>query len=188
MKKTFRKAFRPSLQAMVFAMVASVCLSSCIIVSSEYDYGPNGNPGKAFYGIDYDFNAPYSYWDNNQSVPDNPWFGEMYRTSGGIYDFEYFINPWEYWYGTYELRQNPGQPGQPYGEPGFDGNDSYLLLICNDDGFYFEDWESCDCIYRNADGTVTVDIENDKQNFKIVMKKTTIHERPAKGLDLKFKK
>ena len=51
---------------------------------------------------------PAQLQDDNPAVPDNPFFGEYHRTLDGIYDFEYFINPYEYWWGTYEIYVNPG--------------------------------------------------------------------------------
>ncbi len=155
-------------------------LTGCIIVT---DYGPNGNNGKVYFGIDYDYNAPYSYWDNNPSTPNAPFFGEYYRSYAGTFQFEYFVNQYEYWYGTYQLRINPGQAGQPYGEPGRDGIDNYLLMICNDDGFYFESWNECNCGYRSEiDGVLTYDIETDKANYRIEMRKTTIQERKPQAI------
>lgn len=161
-------------------LIGLLSFSSCIIVS---DYGPNGKNGKAFFGIDYDFEPPYSYWDNNPSMPNSPFFGEMYRSNPGIYQFEYFVSPFEYWYGTYQIRINPGQPGQPYGEPGRDGQDSYLLLICNEDGFYFDDWTGCNCGYRAIEGDTHIfEIESGRSNFRVEMKKAHVNERAPEGI------
>jgi len=178
MKKQFkrRSVFAGALNSIALALF----LSSCIIVT---DYGPNGMSGKTYFGIDYDYNAPYSYWDNNPSTPGSPFFGEYYRSHPGTYQFEYFVNPFEYWYGTYQLRTNPGQPGQPYGEPGRDGTDNYLLMICNDDGFYFESWADCNCGYRSDDGDLFIyDIESEKSNYRIEMRKTSIDKRKPQAL------
>lgn len=163
----------------ITAWLSTLLLSACIVVS---DYGPNGRPGKAYFGIDYDFNPPYSYWDNNPNVPNNPFFGEYYRTNPGNYSFEYFLNPYEYWYGTYQIRVNIGQPGQPHGVPGRDGTDTYLMLICNDQGFYFENWEDCNCWYREADGSLVYEFSDKDRNYRIEMKKTTIAERAPQGV------
>lgn len=160
--------------------VLSTFLSSCITL---IDQGPRGNDGKVYYGIDYDYSTPYSYWDNNPNIPNNPYFGEMYRTERGTYDFEYFINPYEYWYGTYRLYQNNGAPGGNYGEPGANGADTYFLMICNENGFYSEEWEECNC-YRTAeaDGSVTVTGENPNTGkFEVKLKKVTLSERAPKG-------
>ncbi len=164
-------------RAMIFTLAVSV-LSSCIVVT-DYEYGPDGQDGKAYFGIDYDWNPPYSYWDNNYNVPENPFFGEYYRTNQGTYEFEYFINPYEYWYGTYQIWINHGEPGQQYNQPGFDGADTYLLMICNDDGFYFEDWEDCDCYRTEADGTQIIEYKKGNKMFRVEMKKANINDRPT---------
>ncbi len=167
--------------ALLALALIGTSLTSCIIVA-EPDYGPRGSNGQAFFGIDYDFQAPYSYWDDNPSMPNNPFLGEMYHTYPGVFDFEYFVNPWEYWYGTYQIWTNPGQPGQPYGVPGANGADSFLLLICNPNGFYFEDWEECNC-YRSAEeDVIIVERQVDGFNYRIEMRKTTIEERPTDNL------
>jgi hypothetical protein len=98
--------------------------------------GPDGQPGEAFFGVDYDYALPYSYWDDNRSIPFNPVLGTYYPTGTGIYNFEYYINPYDYWYGTYQVFRNAGQLGGSGGRPGADGADTYLMLICNPDGFY----------------------------------------------------
>lgn len=166
-----------NLKAMIIS-VSIMSLSSCIIIT-DTEFGPSGRDGKAYYGIDYDFNAPYSYWDDNSMIPNNPFFGEMYRTHPGVYDFEYFINEYEYWYGTYEMWVEVGGAGQPYNVPGYDGQDNYLLMICNEEGFYFERWDDCDCYRTLADGTQVIEYNQDGQNFKVTMKKATIAERPS---------
>ena len=163
----------------------SILLSSCIVVEDREPvyYGPSGMDGRVFFGIDYDQVMPYSYWDNNPNVPNNPYFGDYYQTEAGVYDFEYFVNPYEYWYGTYETYQVYGEPGGLGGVAGADGADTYLLLICNPDGFYFEGWEECTC-YRNiqADGTMVIDGSDREHRFHIEMKKANISERPSKHL------
>lgn len=162
---------------LVLFTLLSIGMTSCLVVTD--DRGRHGLDGRAYFGIDYDWNPPYSYWDNNASVPNNPFFGEMYRTMEGVYQFEYFINPYEYWYGTYEIFINPGLPGGPYGEDGIDGADNFLLLICNENGFYFEGWESCDCYRTLEDGTVVVEMDRDGQRYRVAMKKTTTSLRPS---------
>ena len=168
------------LSGVVTSFALAMLLTGCIIVS---DYGPNGRSGKVYFGIDYDYNAPYSYWDNNPSTPNNPFFGEFYRSHPGTFEFEYFVNPFEYWYGTYQLRVNPGQPGQPYGEPGRDGADNYLLLICNSDGFYFDSLNDCNCVNRTEDGdTIIYEISSEKANYRIEMKKTHVDQRKPQSV------
>lgn len=135
--------------------------------------GPPGRDGRAFFGIDFDYQHPYSYWDNNPAVPDNPAIGQYYGTFPGQYAFEYFINPQEYWYGTYAIWINPGGPGQPNGVPGIDGMDTYLLLICNPEGFYEERFNS----YKQAPGEAATWVwEGD--NFRVTLRKATVSERP----------
>jgi len=161
-----------------------IALHSCIVVA---EYGPPGRDGKAFYGIDYDFNPPYSYWDNNPSLPSAPFFGEYYRSNPGTYSFEYFINPTDYWYGTYRIHINRGQAGQPMGEPGADGMDTYLMMICNDDGFYFENSDNHWCDIREENGVHYIEIDQGEYRFSIEMRKTSISERAAQQ-DHKYKK
>ncbi|MEM9023641.1 MAG: hypothetical protein AAGB22_07855 [Bacteroidota bacterium] len=112
----------------------SMLMTSCVIVDNTP--GPPGYDGEAYFGIDYDVAPPYSYWDNNPAVPNTVMLGQYYHTRPGVYDFEYFINRQEFWYGTYEIWVNPGGPGGSYGEPGFDGLDNFLMLICDPDGYY----------------------------------------------------
>jgi len=170
---------RPLFFLLSLMMLGSV-LTGCIIIE-EMDYGDHGRDGKAYFGIDYDTFEPYSYWDNNPSLPYSPWYGEMYRSNPGTYNFEYFINQDEYWYGTYTLRINHGQPGQANNIPGLDGTDTYLLLICNRNGFYFEDWENCACTRTSTEDSQTIEMDHGDYKFSIEMKKTTVRERTPLG-------
>lgn len=169
------KALNSKLLA-VFLLLTS--LSSCIIVTDHP--GPNGVAGNAYFGVDYDVYMPYSYWDNNNRIPVNPELGMSYPTNAGVFDFEYFINPYEYWYGSYTIFRNAGGPGRPGGEPGFNGADTYLMLICNPEGFYEVRGN-----YRvsNPDGnTVVVESLEGKNRFKVEMTKTNINERPTANI------
>ena len=178
------KNLTKSIKSFWLLLTIGVFMTSCVVYT---DQGPKGPDGKVYFGIDYDYNPPYSYWDNNSSVPLNPYFGEVYRTEEGTYDFEYFINPWEYWWGTYTLYENEGEWGGANNTPGLPGDDTFFLLICNDDGFYHETWDECGCrAMENPDGSVTVEGVN-KQKFRVEMKKSTVMERPAKE-NPKFKK
>jgi len=159
----------------------SISWSSCIIIEDDSSYyGPNGLDGKAWFGIDFDQDVPYSYWDDNPNMPTDPFYGEYYRTTPGLYHFEYFVTPYEYWYGTYEIYINYGQPGGPHGQPGADGDDSYLLLVCNPDGFYFENWEECSCrAYQLPDSTWIIEGQSVQPMFRVEMKKASVANRPA---------
>jgi len=156
--------------------VISLFLTSCTFIVDPVP-GPHGRPGKAFFGIDYDRVAPYSYWDNNLNIPENPVIGAFYPTNGGIFDFEYFINPYEYWYGTYEIFRNLGGPGQPDGVPGYDGRDSYLLLIVNPEGFYQEFSGNKTEVPMGETIIIEKMIGNDK--VKIKMTKISTAQRPT---------
>lgn len=154
---------------LVLLMTASACTRVYLAPP-----GPPGRDGRAFFGIDYDYQHPYRYWDNNPSIPNNPEIGFYYGTFPGIYEFEYFINPQEYWYGTYQVWINPGGPGQPNGAPGIDGLDTYLMLICNPDGFYAERFNSYKSLPAGGDSLVVAG-----ENYRIVMQRTTLSERVA---------
>mgnify|MGYP006928220116 CR=1 FL=1 len=181
MKKLSPLQFRfLNIKAMMVAIIATM-LSSCIVITDS-EYGPDGKDGRAYFGIDYDWNPPYSYWDNNVNVPDNPFFGEHYRTHPGTFEFEYFLNEYDYWYGTYSMWVIHGEHGQPYNQPGADGADNYLLLICNENGFYFERWDECDCYRTLADGTQVIEFQEGDKHFKIEMKKTNTTERPTRNV------
>lgn len=166
----------------LFIVCVAAIAQSCIVVNDAP--GPQGRPGRAFVGIDYDYNPPYSYWDNNPGMPSSPYFGEYYQSYGGVYDFEYFVNRVDYWYGTYEVYIRRGGPGRPYGEPGLDGGDSFLLLICNPNGPYEErkaqsKVELID-MKENADGSIEYSIDNGDAMLKVKMQKTNIKQRPSK--------
>jgi len=166
------------LRTLIMLAIVPAFMTSCVHYT---DQGEQGLDGRVYFGIDYDFTPIYSYWDNNFSVPENPYFGEFYRTEPGIYDFEYFINPYEYWWGTYSLYQNPGEWGGTYGQQGLNGADSFFLLICNQNGFYSETWdERRSRITMDADGFTTIET-NGEQKFKLVMKKSHVRDRPARG-------
>ena len=148
-------------------------------------FGPPGFDGRAFVGIDYDYQHPYSYWDDNTSVPANPHMGHYYATWPGLYHFEYFINPFQYWYGTYEIWINSGGPGLPGGERGMDGMDTYLMLICNPEGFYFDRFNSFKVAPEVVNGKLVYDGEAHGLNVRITMQKTSLKERAAQ--EPKFK-
>lgn len=154
--------------------------TSCIIVDNTP--GPNGRDGRAYFGVDYEHYSPYSYWDNNSSIPYNPVLGNYYRTRPGIYDFEYFINEYDYWYGTYEIWINRGGLGGPHGEPGFDGADTYLMLICDPNGFH----EHRDNWRENTNEPLVIEKKDGSFNYRITIQKGNINERVAQ--EPKYKK
>lgn len=149
--------------------------TSCIVVDNTP--GPYGRDGNAYFGIDYDHRPPYSYWDDNKSIPYDPALGEYYYTYPGIYEFEYFINKYEYWYGTYEVWVNVGGIGGSHGEPGYDGRDTFLMLITDPNGFY----EHRDG-YKSADAApLVIEKKEGKYNYKITIQKGDTKTRPAQA-------
>ena len=153
----------------VMLMTCALSLSSCII-HEVTPPGPPGKSGNAFYGVDFEIAHPYSYWDNNPAVPYNPNLGFYYQTPPGIFEFEYYVNPIEFWYGTYQIWVNPGSPGRPYGEPGFNGLDSYLMLICTPDGYYEY---RADGGFKTGgpDDPIIIEKKDGIQNFRITLYK-----------------
>jgi len=152
-------------------------LSSCLYVVDNTP-GPPGHPGDAYFGVDYEHAPPYSYWDNNRDIPFDPLLGAYYYTYPGVYEFEYFVNPDEYWYGTYEIWVNAGGHGGPHGEHGYDGLDSYLMLICDPYGAH----EHRDDFKTNpdvSDEQVVIEKREGEQQYRIVMQMTTVSKRPA---------
>lgn len=122
------------MKQILFYLLAVLTITSCVTVVEGP--GPRGYDGQAFFGVDFDYHRPYGYWDNNRSIPTDPIIGEYYHTFDGIYDFEFYETEEDYWFGTYEIFINYGGPGRPYGEPGRDGYDTYLLLVLGSRGPY----------------------------------------------------
>jgi hypothetical protein len=153
--------------------VLPLLLTNCVVIDNTP--GPNGRNGNAYFGIDYGHHSPYSYWDNNNAIPYNPIFGEYYHTNPGIYEFEYFINENEYWYGTYQIWINYGGVGGSHGERGYDGADSYLMLITDPEGFYEERSN-----YRLSDDEpLVIEKKDEKFNYKITIQKGNTATRAA---------
>lgn len=94
----------------------------------------SGEDGDAFVAIDYNFAAPYSYEDSNASIPNNPNYGEFYNCEPGTYNFEYYVDQNQYWYGTYEVFINEGNGGGGFSVDGHDGDDTYLIIWCDPAG------------------------------------------------------
>ncbi|PJB15050.1 MAG: hypothetical protein CO118_05435 [Flavobacteriales bacterium CG_4_9_14_3_um_filter_32_8] len=156
---------------LLYPIILYMFFTSCIVVDNTP--GTYGRDGKAYFGVDYEHHAPYSYWDNNNAIPNNPILGEYYPTNPGIYDFEYYVNSHDYWYGTYEIWINRGGAGGAHGEPGYDGLDTYLMLICDPNGFHEHGYrlkENEPLIIENKSG---------KYNYKIMIQKGNILTRPT---------
>lgn len=157
----------------ILAIITPLIFTSCIVVDNAP--GPNGRDGRAFYGVDYEHRAPYSYWDNNNSIPFNPVLGEYYRTNPGLFEFEYFINPRDYYYGTYEVWVNRGGIGGPNGEPGFDGIDTYLMLIADPDGYHVH----ADGYRANDSEPIVIEKKIGEFNYRITIQKGNVLTRKA---------
>ena len=150
-------------------------LNSCIYVVDTP--GPEGLPGSAYFGVDYDHYLPYSYWDDNRDIPNNPVLGASYPTNTGVFNFEYFVNPYDYWYGSYQIFRNPGQPGGSGGRPGADGADTYLMLICNPDGFY--EVRGNYKVAAAEGETIVIEETIGENRFRITMTKANTATRPT---------
>lgn len=155
----------------------TISFTSCVVIDNTP--GPNGRDGNAYFGIDYEHEPPYSYWDNNKSIPYDPTLGDYYYTAPGIYDFEYFINEYDYWYGTYEIWVNVGGIGGPHGEPGYDGLDSYLMLITDPNGFHEhrESWKMENDMANNE--ALVIEKHIGEFNYKITIQKANTLNRSA---------
>ena len=166
---------------LLFGLFFLSLLSSCVYVVDAP--GPDGRPGNAYYGVDYRVHMPYSYADNNPAIPYNPVLGNYYLTQPGTYEFEYFVNPYDYWYGTYSVYINPGEPGGPRGYAGRDGRDTYLMMICEYDGFY--EIRGMGKTDTNADKTVTISGMDSNNRYEVTMTRTSVSERQPR-LEAKF--
>ena len=160
----------------IFAVILPLIFTSCIVIDNTP--GPHGRDGNAYFGVDYEHKPPYSYWDDNNSIPFNPVLGEYYHTYPGVYEFEYFINNVEYYYGTYEVWTNQGGIGRSNGQPGYDGEDTYLMLIADPNGYH----ERSSGYYLKSETNEPVIIEKKigNENYKITIQKGNIKTRKAK--------
>ena len=158
-------------------LISSLLLTSCVTVVNNTPGRP-GRDGRAFFGVNFQNQPPYSYWDNNPSIPNNPSLGTYFPTAPGIYQFEYFVNPYEYWYGTYEIFINLGGPGGAHGEPGLNGMDTYLMLYCDPNGFYsnFNQYITSGS-YDSANSPVIIERVDKGFEYKITMQKTSVVNR-----------
>ena len=158
---------------LILAIIAPLFFTSCIVIDNTP--GPNGRDGNAYFGVDYEHSAPYSYWDDNHSIPFNPILGEYYHTHPGVYEFEYFINPYDYYYGTYQVYINWGGVGGPHGEPGYDGVDTYLMLIADPNGYH----EHGDSFKMSTNEPIVIEQKTEKYNYKITIQKGNVNTRSA---------
>ena len=62
----------------ILALIAPLLFTSCLIVDNTP--GPHGRDGSAYFGVDYEHSAPYSYWDDNFCVyrPNNREYAKRY--------------------------------------------------------------------------------------------------------------
>jgi len=157
----------------ILVLTLPLFFTSCVVIDNTP--GPDGRDGAAFFGVDFEHSAPYSYWDNNRSIPYDPILGDYYYTSPGIFEFEYFINPDDYWYGTYEVWINYGGRGGQHGEPGYDGLDTYLMLIADPGGYHFHE----DGYRLNNEGPLVVEKKEGKYNYRITIQKGNRNTRKA---------
>lgn len=163
------------------AIALMIGMSSCVVVV-DTPPGPDGYAGRAYFGVDYDYEPPYSYWDNNPSIPTDPYIGEYYPTYGGVYDFEYFIDRDDYWFGTYEIWINPGGPGRANGQRGRDGADTYLLLILNPEGPY--EWRKANTkgdyeVKQLSKTKYELTYQDEGGGIKVIMEKADANQRPS---------
>jgi len=158
---------------LICAIIAPLFFSSCIVI--DRTPGPNGHDGNAYFGVDYEHRPPYSYWDNNSAIPFNPILGEYYLTQPGLYEFEYFINEFDYYYGTYEVWINRGGVGGPYGEPGYNGIDTYLMFIADPYGYH----QYTSGYKMELNEPLIVEKKYGEFNYKISLKKGNTKTRPA---------
>ena len=158
---------------LILAIITPLFFTSCIVIDNTP--GPNGHNGNAYFGVDYEHVAPYSYWDDNNSIPFDPILGEYYHTRPGVYEFEYFINPYDYYYGSYEIWINYGGVGGSHGEPGYNGSDTYLMFIADHDGFH----EHTSGYKMDVNEVVVIEQKSGELNYKITVKKGNTKIRPA---------
>lgn len=174
MKATLKINEMKKLQ-IILVIITPLFFTSCIVVDNTP--GPNGRDGQAYFGVDYEHHAPYSYWDNNNSIPYNPILGEYYHTYPGTYEFEYFVNRYDYYYGTYQVFINRGGVGGHHGEPGYDGRDTYLMLITDPNGFH----EHSDGHRINQSEPLVIEKNIGKYNYKITIQKGDLNSRKLHG-------
>lgn len=160
-----------------YSLLLVIMSSSCEI---NHEYAPQSRDGESYFGVDYHFSPPFSYWDDNPAIPYEICLGDFYWSEPGIYEFEYFVNSFDYWYGNYTLYQNYGFADAPYSEPGMDGIDTYHTLFCDPNGWHEDRFDNKENVkvHRDKDHLV-VDIQKNGTRFQMEMFKTDIISRPS---------
>lgn len=122
-----------------------------LLISCMGPNGPDGQDGTAYVAInDYD-GYTYSYSDNNPNTPYSGYYGHYYQSDDGFFSFEYESRIYyetyylfSIWSGTYQIWIHYGEKGGEgkifwqEGEPGKDGEDSYLDLYLSYDGPFID--------------------------------------------------
>ncbi|MFT5337144.1 MAG: hypothetical protein ACI9YL_001146 [Luteibaculaceae bacterium] len=163
----------------------SLAFSSCIAIVEEVHYGPDGRDGDAYFGIDYVYEPPLAYWDENLSIPDNPRIGDYYYSYPGTFYFEYFLDEDDYWYGEYSIFIEFGSAGMENGRPGYDGRDTHLMMVFDPD---FGPREYRKGNFNNLpyqvkeleNGQLELTPKDGSKSWKIVAQKTTTKERASR--------
>jgi hypothetical protein len=103
-------------------------------------YGPNGVPGPAFFGLDYNCCAPSYVWTNNTAIPPTFAYGTYYNSMPGTFQLYYegaFMNgcclTQYYWNVDFVVWVNAGTAGG-CGYVGANGLPSYLMLVLDVNG------------------------------------------------------
>ena len=118
---------------LVLIAFALVTLISC---------GQDGEDGKAYVAINYEYPKPDTYWDDNDDVPQRFTWGYNYLTIGGKlvnfeYTYQYSDGSSKKWYGYYSISYpETGEPAGTFSD-GADGADSFTTFYCVEDG---ENW------------------------------------------------
>lgn len=126
----------------VFIIIYLFCFIKC-----KGPDGEDGADGDAYIAISW-VSGPFYYWTDDPAIPQYFYSGTYYKTSSGIYYFEYESWDTSIWSGSYEIYINQGEEGEPgglfwhAGEDGADGADIYFELACYSFGPSFYTWDS----------------------------------------------
>lgn len=142
MKTTSYSSASPTSARISMILFVVMILMGFGSTSCEY-YGRDGRPGKSYLAIDYRQSEPYYIEAGTKYIPEVFYWGEFYRVPAGFYllyyEGEYYNGrSWvDYaWEVEYEIWENPGEYGSPYGVDGFDGADAYFTIECAPNGPY----------------------------------------------------